>query len=90
VLKLLQQEGKVPQGWSELLLVTDGTYGYNRTVLNAWKGGDPSKGTGVAAITGKGHHHHLHRPSPPPNPDTPPISTTHHCNLRLQAKATAV
>ena len=55
ILRLLKAEGKVAQGWSELLLVTDGTAGYDDTVINAWKGGDPGKNPGVADITSKGY-----------------------------------
>ena len=36
-LALLKDAGKTAQGWSELLLVTDGTEGYENTVINAWK-----------------------------------------------------
>lgn len=53
ILRLLQHNGKTPYGWSELLLVTDGTEGYSDTVLSAWKGGDSN--SSVAAITGRGH-----------------------------------
>ena len=38
VLELLHQAGKTAQGWSELLLVTDGTAGFNDTVC-----GSPTK-----------------------------------------------
>lgn len=41
VLTLLKDAGKVAQGWSELLLVTDGTEGFANTVINAWQGNRP-------------------------------------------------
>ena len=50
VLRLLREAGKTAQGWSELLLVTDGTVGFNDTVINAWKG-EPSRNAGVPAST---------------------------------------
>ena len=54
-LALLKDAGKTAQGWSELLLVTDGTEGYENTVINAWKGGSPSKHTGVPDVTARGY-----------------------------------
>ena len=58
VLALLKRKGKVAQGWSELLLATDGTRGHLDTVINAWQG-DP-KCTGVtcgnaANVTARGY-----------------------------------
>ena len=53
ILRLLKANGKTPYGWSELLLVTDGTEGYADTVLSAWKGGDSN--SSAAAIIGRGH-----------------------------------
>ena len=35
--------------------MTDGTEGYENTVINAWKGGSPSKHTGVPDVTARGY-----------------------------------
>jgi hexosaminidase len=53
VLTLLKKAGKTAQGWSELLLVTDGTVGFSDTVINAWQGNDPSDSP--ANVTKRGY-----------------------------------
>ena len=60
VLALLKTHSKTGQGWSELLLATDGTKGFPNTAINAWQGTPLYKCTGVtcgsaANITARDH-----------------------------------